>query len=508
MMDKFFLTYESGNNIWACIRNYSGQVYYVAGDTFEDWGTGSRDADDYDITCTDKTGSIYMGTFPSGIAAGDYMVQGYIRTGANPADTDFCIGAVEVVWDGSGLVDVFDTAGAGPGAYSHTLTIRTTGGSAVGAGVEVWINTSNVASGSIMSPKFTNSSGQITVNLDYGTYYVFCDSTAYSFATTSNSFTSSEGSTSFNIDIATAVASGGTAYDESFLSRTIASIRKYTDEPSVNAKYTDANLITEIEKSYPMVIAEINRNRRDDIVVARYDVTISSTSSETEYVLPWHIGNIVAIYKTDSNTGAKTFYYSRGRRNPAGRGVWVEGNILKVQIDHIAESSTVTIEYIPKATVRLHDGICTLNAAGTVATLTNSPNQGNLDTHLNAYAGAILRVLEADTNNYMQERAIASYDHTTREATLDAALSPIPSGNIKYEICPYLHRGIDDVMAAKVAWDILLGEGSTKRANAAHIKYQQKIRDARLDAFYSRMDSPPEMTNDNYHNPRRHRRRF
>ncbi len=93
--------YESSLNLYFCVRNSSGQVWYVSGDTFEDWGTGGRDADDYDISLTDKSGSLYLGDFDTDISEGYYSIVIYQKAGANPADTDYALMYEEGYWDGS-----------------------------------------------------------------------------------------------------------------------------------------------------------------------------------------------------------------------------------------------------------------------------------------------------------------------------------------------------------------------------------------------------------------------
>jgi hypothetical protein len=71
---------------------------------FEPWGTGSRDADDYDISLTDKSGSRYVGDFDSNTPAGRYSIQIFLQAGANPADGDSLIASDEIIWSGTGKI--------------------------------------------------------------------------------------------------------------------------------------------------------------------------------------------------------------------------------------------------------------------------------------------------------------------------------------------------------------------------------------------------------------------
>lgn len=407
------------------------------------------------------------------------------------------------------LSDQLDSIGTigGAGAYATTITIRTTGGTPI-SGVSVWVNTSNDISGAVAGASVTGSSGEVTFNLDYNTYYVFCTLAGYNFA--SASFTSSAGNVTFTKDIATATSAGSSNfYADSFLSRSIVDIKESIDEPTQKAKYTDARIIEHLEKSYILILNEINRNSRTQVVGK---VTKTLASGTNAYVLPHTSGAIYGIYKTDSS-GGKVFYDSRSRYNVFGRSMHLEGQTLHLQdVDTFGIGTEITIEYTPSGVARLHNGTCTLNAAGDVVTFGATPNAGTLDTHHEAYTGCVLRILGVDgstiTGNYLQERIITAYDETTREATLDSPLSPIPTtddGNIYYEIAPTISKGMDTVVALYAAYRIIGGEGNTKRANGILSLYRNELRNVRLSSYYSLMPSAPVDRQDSFDN-RRHNR--
>ena len=104
MANEIQVNYPSGNTLYAVIRNAAGEVWYVAGQTFDVWGTDSRTADDYNISLTDKSGSRYIGSFDTNIPSGRYSIQVFLQAGANPADGDTFIAGEEIVWSGTGLV--------------------------------------------------------------------------------------------------------------------------------------------------------------------------------------------------------------------------------------------------------------------------------------------------------------------------------------------------------------------------------------------------------------------
>jgi hypothetical protein len=292
-----------------------------------------------------------------------------------------------------------------------------------------------------------------------------------------------------------------------FLTRAIASFRRYTDEPTVNAKYTDAVLIQMLEESYAHILNEINRCSIEPIV-ARFNVTYSLSTSTTSHTLPAMIGAIFAIYyETDSEY--KIFYDSRGPYNTQGRGVYVTGNTLHIQSGALSDGRVITVEYIPSGTARLHDGTCTVDSTGLLVTFGATPTDGTLDTHANAYAGSIFRIV-SDTDadyNYTQERTITAYTNTTRVATLDVALSPnagdgVQSGTTSYEIAPVIHLGLDHVIALYLAWWIASIEGSLTRARMLQTMWREALRNLRLNAYYSNLVDCRKMRADNYDNKR------
>jgi hypothetical protein len=104
MANEINVNYASGNILYAVVRNGAGDVWNVAGQTFELWGTGGRTANDYDIALTDKDGSRYVGSFDTNITPGRYSVQVFLQAGANPADGDTFIAGEEILWSGTGVV--------------------------------------------------------------------------------------------------------------------------------------------------------------------------------------------------------------------------------------------------------------------------------------------------------------------------------------------------------------------------------------------------------------------
>jgi len=299
------------------------------------------------------------------------------------------------------------------------------------------------------------------------------------------------------------MAATATDYAESFLSRAIAAVRDYTDDPAVNKKWTDAKIIRQLELSYILVLGEKNRNALTP-AVARFTVTIAS--STLTYDLPYTIGTVEAIYQGDGY-GGKVFYDSRSSYNPFGKNLWVEGNTLKMQHAGMLPTGTeVTVEYIPSGISRLHNGPCTFTDSTTVV-FDATVDQGTLDTHPNAYLGDTFRFLNATgttvTNNYMQERTITAWAHATRTATIAPALTATPTTDddeLLYEICPNIHKGLDLIVPMHTSQFICEIEGQTTRARHLEKALQKALRHLRLDAYYSNIQEASKLRADNYNN--------
>jgi hypothetical protein len=227
-------------------------------------------------------------------------------------------------------------------------------------------------------------------------------------------------------------------------------------------------------------------------------------------LLPPLIKSIQAIY-AETTTGYKVFYDARGRWNPAGREVWVEGNLLRIQSNVLAAADVLKVEYIPSGTARLNNGACTVDSTGKIITFGAAPTDGTLDTRLNAYAGSVFRLLTTDdasgNYDYIQECQIDSYARDTRKATLKVALSPnlgdgTHSGTINYEICPAIHEGLDHAISLYLAWWIISVEGSVTRAHLLHRMWRDVVRNLRLSAYYSNLMEAAKWQGDSFRSSR------
>lgn len=108
MANEIFHNWTSGETIYFCAFQLDGDVFLTGGASDETWGTGGRDADDYDEAMTeDGSSGHYVGTFSSSISAGVYRVTVFLQAGASPADSDIPIAQGEIYWDGSAELNPF-----------------------------------------------------------------------------------------------------------------------------------------------------------------------------------------------------------------------------------------------------------------------------------------------------------------------------------------------------------------------------------------------------------------
>ncbi len=103
MAKEIQFCYEDGNNLYALIRRPSdGYIWDVGDNQFELVGTwNDARAGQCDIPLTAHNGELYMADFPIA-PAGRYLINIYLRAGANPAINDEILGFGQIIWIGTG----------------------------------------------------------------------------------------------------------------------------------------------------------------------------------------------------------------------------------------------------------------------------------------------------------------------------------------------------------------------------------------------------------------------
>jgi hypothetical protein len=143
MANEITHNFVTGNTLYACRFQTDGDVFLTSGASDEVWGTGGRDADDYDVQMTEEDScGHYKADFDASanIAAGDYHVVVYLQSGANPVDADVALAQGEIYWDGSNEITLSTIVGSM--GQVHTVEDESPGGGGRGA-----TTTSGIAEG-------------------------------------------------------------------------------------------------------------------------------------------------------------------------------------------------------------------------------------------------------------------------------------------------------------------------------------------------------------------------
>lgn len=282
-----------------------------------------------------------------------------------------------------------------------------------------------------------------------------------------------------------------------WLARLIEQVRRYTDEPSVNAKYSTNDIIAKISEAWNEIWIELNNNNESPIVV-RYDIALVTTA--LEYQLPASVGQIIRFAKINAETDLPEFEFdTRAYWNPTGFGMRKEGPTLRLG-RYPTQNVTLRLEYVPGGDIKPMTGQWAVADASVFTANTcifeTVPVLGVLDTRPNAYAGHILRttpksgtVPASAGEKITQERVIESYNAVTRTATLSTDFSPTfttPSSGwdadhtVDYEVIPMHYAMLESVLTVRVAQNLLAGEGHAKRMGTLQTEYMRKIRSMRL----------------------------
>jgi len=276
-----------------------------------------------------------------------------------------------------------------------------------------------------------------------------------------------------------------------FIAEVITQIRDETDEPSTNAKYTDAKLVNYISKAFSCVWNDINRVSKH-VVVVQFDITV--TTDKSTYVLPPTAGRIIDLQwiATDGTT-IYQYFNTSSHKQPTAPGMVLDGNTIRFQTTP-PDAFTLRVLFAPSGLVHLHYG----TDADSVTSITNStsnencvivvksaPTAGTRDLRDNAYAGCIFRLLTAGVGGagMIQDRVIRAYDPQTYTFTVapeyETADLPTVTG-ATYEITPLMADDLAWPVSLYVSRHLVALEGDRPRYSLINTEYNRAIREVRL----------------------------
>jgi len=285
----------------------------------------------------------------------------------------------------------------------------------------------------------------------------------------------------------TASAAGGSG-PAAFLDTSLTLIRRYADEPSTNAKYSDSNVYDEIAMAFSKVWQSITRNTRHPAVVS-YDVTV--TVDTEVYVLPPTLSRILDMAWVDATTNEVTEWIRPSERlAPTYPHITFEGNIIRFMHNQGPIANfTLRLWAKPTGWVALHRGAPTsitndTSSNNCAIVLPATPTIGTLDHRPNAYAGCIFRLLTAsdDGAGIVQDRVITAYDASTRTLTVEPAYATatLPTTPATYEITPLAGDDLLEPISLLVARKLVMAEGDDDRSARLDLLYKEAILETRL----------------------------
>lgn len=296
--------------------------------------------------------------------------------------------------------------------------------------------------------------------------------------------------------VAPAIVSSSALSGSGFLSECVTMIRQMTDEPSVEPKYTDGDLVRIIQDAFAELYRTIN-TATDHPILVSVDTTL--VDGTVDYLLPPQCDRVVRVAKINSSTLLPEWEeWPDNDFNFIGHGYTIRGNVLHFTRDQDS-TETLNVLFMPNAEAFLHKGTASAATASTI-TLATTPTDGTLDTRANVYAGAMLRIL-SDTNAYIQERIVSAYDNTTRVATVTPAFDPTPTGTIVYEVLPQHSQLIRKAVCLIATLEVLSSEANGKRYQLQERRLHQVLSSLRSHLASKQGRFPSHLTGNTSDNP-------
>lgn len=252
---------------------------------------------------------------------------------------------------------------------------------------------------------------------------------------------------------------------------------------ATDTQYNDAFVARQvIPQVYEEVMGLLKLNSENPIL---FRFSVDLVIGTEYYILPPAIQQIWRLGKIDATTGTTTNdWFPRDEFSPLGRGWSIEANMLSFSPPPTM-AETWTLWYIPSCDFMCHKGTgaYSLSDTGdddrTTITLAAAPDLGLLDQRPNAYAGAVLRIIQSGVP--WQERVIDSYDVANRRAHVRI---PFDSTNwvdvddpVTYEIAPIAWTSLWNAISLRVAFNLGVARNlSEKKLGLIDGEYRRAVK--------------------------------
>lgn len=282
-----------------------------------------------------------------------------------------------------------------------------------------------------------------------------------------------------------AVPSGGA------IAAAVARIREITDEPDVQAKYSDARLVSLMNEAWQTVTYDLYAQATNP-PLARY--TVTPVKDQFHYHLPANVGEVRRVCRRNSDGVMTAEIIPDPSLSVSGPGFRIEGLHSFYLNPPIKDSNadTFDIEYIPSGDTILQTGSVSVSGASTtVLPLASSPTLGEVDRRPYAYLGCYLGIYTGSANpsGYdvfpVQQRIIEDYDIANQTVTVSVAFDFDPSDlgggeTVSYEIYPMEAPIIWPVITREVARLIAGMEGDERRFKMLNALKSEAVRSCAL----------------------------
>ena len=223
-------------------------------------------------------------------------------------------------------------------------------------------------------------------------------------------------------------------------------IRSNINLPTVD-RYSDDTLTRfHLMPAYVEVLDRIRMSSSNPIILRHRFTTVID---QEHYILPPCVAEVWRLAQIDEHGNITEEFTPRGQWHPNGPGWMLQENMLSFRPFSSSET-TWDLWYVPSFDATIHFAIDgkVIGDTKKIIELSASPELGHLDQRINAYAGAMLRKVHVGEPH--EERVIAAYDQSSREATVHVAFDVMGSNDslVTYEIAPVGTRALGEAIAA------------------------------------------------------------